>query len=257
MVEGAKLLSSTFACEPQASNCTESGKGAAGRRRCSGPLPHRRQCVSSALASVCRPSMRPAPVHACAAPCAVMHHVLQRKGASQKLLTEKPCPSPTSDCKHAVVEPVSACLRAVPSANPHRHNAGSAAHRPADTDLHLCLAVHAAANWLLCDAQTTAGSRSVSPDARGRQTNGMLSGLQATDSPFCLLAGESDDIVTRVPGAACNDVLGIDRVALLFLTIKGMYHEAVWRRWLGDAAGLLPVQGLQARTLWHRQQGRG
>jgi len=55
-------------------------------------------------------------------------------------------------------------------------------------------------------------------------------------------------VITRVPGAACNDALGVDRVALLFLTIKAMYHEAVWRRWLGDATGLLPVQGLQART---------
>ena len=79
----------------------------------------------------------------------------------------------------------------------------------------------------------------------------------ATSERIRLLAGESDGIITRVPGAACNDALGFDRVALLFLTIKGMYHEAVWRRWVGDAAGLLPVQGLRVRTLWPRQQGRG
>ena len=52
----------------------------------------------------------------------------------------------------------------------------------------------------------------------------------------------------RVPGSACNDALGVDRVALLFLTRAVMYHDQLWRRWLEDAAGLLPAQALQARA---------
>ena len=76
-------------------------------------------------------------------------------------------------------------------------------------------------------------------------------------SLFRRRAGDPDiDDVIRVPGAACNDALGVDRVALLFLTMKAMHHEAVWRRWLHDAAGVLPAQARQARTafVW---QGQG
>ena len=75
---------------------------------------------------------------------------------------------------------------------------------------------------------------------------------------ICCHAGDRDDTgVIRVRGAACNDALGVDRVALLFLTIKAMYHEAVWRRWLGDAGGTLPVQGLQACTFAINKVGAG
>ncbi len=52
----------------------------------------------------------------------------------------------------------------------------------------------------------------------------------------------------RVSGSACNDALGVDRVALLFLTRAVMYHDQLWGRWLEDAAGLLPAQTLQARA---------
>ncbi len=52
----------------------------------------------------------------------------------------------------------------------------------------------------------------------------------------------------RVPGSACNDALGVNRVALLFLMRGEAYHDVLWRRWLDSAAGLLPAQALQARV---------
>ena len=52
----------------------------------------------------------------------------------------------------------------------------------------------------------------------------------------------------RVPGSGCNDALGVDRVALLFLMRAEAYHDELWRRWLDSAAGLLPAQALQVRV---------
>ena len=37
-------------------------------------------------------------------------------------------------------------------------------------------------------------------------------------------------------------VLGVPKVALLFLTTRRLAHEKLWRLWLWDAAHLLPVQ---------------
>ena len=54
--------------------------------------------------------------------------------------------------------------------------------------------------------------------------------------------------VNRVLGSVCNDALGVDRVALMFLMRGEAYHEELWRRWLDSAAGLLPAQALQARV---------
>ena len=52
----------------------------------------------------------------------------------------------------------------------------------------------------------------------------------------------------RVPGSACNDALGVDRVALMFLMKGYADHHWLWRRWLDSAAGLIPAQVLQARV---------
>lgn len=41
-------------------------------------------------------------------------------------------------------------------------------------------------------------------------------------------------------------MLGIPRVALLFLTRGPMHHEEMWRLWLGSAAGQLPARSAQA-----------
>ena len=53
--------------------------------------------------------------------------------------------------------------------------------------------------------------------------------------------------VERVPGSICNDALGVDRIALMFLMRGEAYHDVLWRRWLDSAAGLVPAQALQAR----------
>ncbi len=54
--------------------------------------------------------------------------------------------------------------------------------------------------------------------------------------------------VERVSGSACNDALGVDRVALMFL-MRGMAdHDWLWRRWLDSAAGLIPALALQVRA---------
>ena len=35
------------------------------------------------------------------------------------------------------------------------------------------------------------------------------------------------------------------KVALLFLTIGDLYHEAAWRLWFASAGGLLPARDAQ------------
>ena len=40
------------------------------------------------------------------------------------------------------------------------------------------------------------------------------------------------------------------KVALLFLTMGPMHHEASWRLWLASAAGLLPVREAQVGWGW-------
>ncbi|PSC67186.1 beta-1,6-N-acetylglucosaminyltransferase enzyme [Micractinium conductrix] len=40
--------------------------------------------------------------------------------------------------------------------------------------------------------------------------------------------------------------LGMPKVALLFLTIGDLYHEAAWRLWFASAGGLLPARDAQA-----------
>ena len=46
---------------------------------------------------------------------------------------------------------------------------------------------------------------------------------------------------------ACAELLGLPRVALLFLTRGDLPHSALWAEWLGDAAGLVPLAALKVR----------
>eukprot|EP00884_Botryococcus_braunii_P000625 jgi/Botrbrau1/10563/Bobra.0343s0011.1 len=45
---------------------------------------------------------------------------------------------------------------------------------------------------------------------------------------------------------ACSGLLGIRKVALMFLTRGTLHHEATWRAWLQEASGLLPRNSLHA-----------
>ena len=47
-----------------------------------------------------------------------------------------------------------------------------------------------------------------------------------------------------MPLPALPQVLGVKKVALLFVTGAHMPHDALWRLWLESAAGLLPQQAL-------------
>ncbi len=58
---------------------------------------------------------------------------------------------------------------------------------------------------------------------------------------FCRKPGA----LARPAGSACNDLVGIDRVALLFLSIGALSQDALWAAWLDRASGLLPLQPLQ------------
>ena len=53
--------------------------------------------------------------------------------------------------------------------------------------------------------------------------------------------------LARPAGSACNDQLGVDRVALLFLSLGRLPHDAAWAAWLEGASGLLPLQRYQVR----------
>jgi len=49
----------------------------------------------------------------------------------------------------------------------------------------------------------------------------------------------------RQAGSGCNDLLGIDRVALMYLSRGPLFHQELWRRWLEAAQDLLPVASIQ------------
>ena len=59
--------------------------------------------------------------------------------------------------------------------------------------------------------------------------------------------------LTRPAGSACNDALGIDRVALLFLSLGPLPHDRMWAAWLDGASGLIPLQVYQVLHLWLSQ----
>ncbi|KAL4439980.1 hypothetical protein ABPG75_002981 [Micractinium tetrahymenae] len=48
----------------------------------------------------------------------------------------------------------------------------------------------------------------------------------------------------RDSGAACGEALYVKKVALMFLTTRRLAHEKLWRLWMWDAAGMLPLQAL-------------
>lgn len=61
--------------------------------------------------------------------------------------------------------------------------------------------------------------------------------------PFSL--GPISGSIPYLPPPSLNkQVLGVDKVALMFLTKGPMHHERTWRVWLEAAAGLLPRQAL-------------
>ncbi len=43
--------------------------------------------------------------------------------------------------------------------------------------------------------------------------------------------------LARPAGSACNDAVGIDRVALMFLTLGQLPQDAAWAAWLEGASG--------------------
>ena len=53
----------------------------------------------------------------------------------------------------------------------------------------------------------------------------------------------------RQYGTECNDLLGIDRVALMFLSRGPLFHQELWRRWLEAAQDLLPLANVQVGPL--------
>ena len=48
------------------------------------------------------------------------------------------------------------------------------------------------------------------------------------------------EVLRHSPTDVCGDVLGIPKVALLFLTTGQLYHEETWRLWLTSAEGKVP-----------------
>ncbi len=53
--------------------------------------------------------------------------------------------------------------------------------------------------------------------------------------------------IKRPAGSECNDLLGVDRVALLFLSLGALPQDTLWTAWLEGASGLVPLQPLQVR----------
>ena len=51
--------------------------------------------------------------------------------------------------------------------------------------------------------------------------------------------------LARPAGSTCNDALGIDRVALLFLSLGALPHDRMWAAWLDGASGLVPLRPFQ------------
>ena len=51
--------------------------------------------------------------------------------------------------------------------------------------------------------------------------------------------------IRRPGGSECNDLLGVDRVALMFLSLGALPQDTLWNAWLDGASYLLPLQPLQ------------
>ena len=54
--------------------------------------------------------------------------------------------------------------------------------------------------------------------------------------------------LARPAGSACNDALGVGRVALLFLSLGALPHDHMWAAWLDGASGLIPRQRYEVCT---------
>ena len=57
------------------------------------------------------------------------------------------------------------------------------------------------------------------------------------------------DCLCRRAGPACNMLLDLPRVTLLFLSRAEMPHERLWANWLGSVRGLLPLTHVRVRTM--------
>lgn len=75
----------------------------------------------------------------------------------------------------------------------------------------------------------------------------VLEGKRAPGEPPHRHAYLPEAEVYRHSQDECGDVLGIPRVALLFLTTGDLYHESSWRLWLRSAEGLIPSQVVAQR----------
>ncbi len=61
--------------------------------------------------------------------------------------------------------------------------------------------------------------------------------------PSCIPARcEGHTLPDRQGAHACNVLLDMPQVTLLFLSRGEMFHERLWAAWLGAVAGLLPLQ---------------
>lgn len=74
---------------------------------------------------------------------------------------------------------------------------------------------------------------------RSRSRGALRWGVPVNSSAFSDLPQHS---------AECNRLLGLPRIALLFLSRGPMYHEETWAKWFAGAAGLIPKPTLQVGT---------
>ena len=66
-------------------------------------------------------------------------------------------------------------------------------------------------------------------------------------APCCDASAQGDrgGACSASDGCSCNDLLGLPRVALLFLSRGALYHEALWAAWFASVEGLLPITYLK------------
>lgn len=57
-------------------------------------------------------------------------------------------------------------------------------------------------------------------------------------------------------GNACNRLLDMPRVALLFLSLGHMHHDETWARWFEGVKGLIPKPTLQVNLLEYKNKRR-
>ncbi|BDA45402.1 probable glycosyltransferase BC10 at C-terminar half [Coccomyxa sp. Obi] len=62
-----------------------------------------------------------------------------------------------------------------------------------------------------------------------------------TDGPMCHFGGSQSFKDAKGSGDACGALVGVPKVAMLFLATKGFAHSALWAMWFQQAGGLLPA----------------